>query len=120
MSPDLYKILHILGVLLAFIALGGATMRALVDTGKDDAGRKLAGITHGVALLLILVSGFGMLAKLGYGFPLWVWAKIAIWLVIGASIAVIRRMPDQATLFWFALPALGGAAAYLAIYHPQF
>ncbi len=120
MSALTYKILHLLGVLLAFTALGGATLRALAGTGEDAAGRKLAGITHGVALLLILISGFGMLAKLGYDFPfpLWVWLKIVIWLLIGASVAVIRRLPAQATTFWFALPVLGAAAAYLAIYKP--
>ncbi len=118
MSALLYKVLHILGVLLAFAALGGATLRALAGARDDAPGRRLAMATHGVALLLILISGFGMLAKLGYGFPVWVWLKIVIWLLIGAAIALIRRLPAHATLFWFALPVLGAAAAYLAIYKP--
>ncbi len=114
----MYKVLHISGLLLAFTALGGATLRALAGTGEDAPGRKLAGVTHGVALLLILISGFGMLAKLSYGFPMWVWLKIVIWLLIGASIAVIRRLPAYAMAFWFALPVLGAAAALLAVYKP--
>ncbi len=118
MSVLVYKILHILGILLAFTALGGATLRALAGTSEDAPGRKLAGITHGVALLLILISGFGMLAKLKLGFDLWVWLKLVIWLLIGASIAAIRRLPSQAAIFWFALPVLGAAAACLAIYKP--
>ncbi len=56
--------------------------------------------------------------KLGFPFPLWVWLKLVIWLLIGASIALIRRMPAQARVFWFAFPALGAVAAYLAIYKP--
>ncbi len=116
MSVQVYNVLHILGVLLAFTALGGATLRALA--GEDTPGRKLAGITHGVALLLILISGFGMLAKLKLGFALWVWLKLAVWLLIGVSIAFIRRLPAHATVFWFALPILGAVAAYLAIYKP--
>lgn len=118
MNPSLYKVLHILGVLLAFAALGGAMLRALAGTPADAPGRKLASITHGVALLLILVSGFGMLAKLGYGFPLWVWLKIVIWLVVGAALALVRRLPAQAGWFWLALPLLGTAAAWLAVYKP--
>ncbi len=118
MSAQTYNVLHVLGILFAFTALGGATLRALAGTGEDAPGRKLAIITHGVALLLILVSGFGMLAKLKLGFPLWVWAKLVIWLLIGASIALIRRLPAHASLFWFALPVLGAIAAYLAIYKP--
>ncbi len=118
MSPQVYEVLHVFGVLLAFAALGGAILRAASGTPNDAPGRKLALATHGVALLLILISGFGMLAKLGYGFPPWVWCKIVIWLVIGASTALIRRLPAHATMFWFALPALGAAAAGLAIYKP--
>ncbi len=116
MSAQVYNVLHILGVLLAFTAVGGAALRA--SAGEDAPGRKLVGITHGVALLLILISGFGMLAKLKFGFALWVWLKLGVWILIGASIALIRRLPAHATLFWFALPILGAFAAYLAIYKP--
>ncbi len=118
MSALFYKVLHLLGVLLAFTALGGATLRAVAGTRDDAPGRKLALATHGIALLLILISGFGMLAKLSYGFPLWVWLKIVVWLLIGAAIAVVRRMPQHAVALWYALPLLGATAAYLAIYKP--
>ncbi len=117
MSPSLYKVLHILGVLLAFGALGGMILQAMNGSREKS---KLAGITHGIALLLILISGFGMLAKLSYGFPIWVILKIVIWLLIGGSIALIRRMPQHATIFWWAMPLLGAFAAYLAIYKPAF
>ncbi|MEM7354468.1 MAG: hypothetical protein AAF657_26915 [Acidobacteriota bacterium] len=120
MSPSLYKVLHILGVLLSFAAIGGLTLQALLGKDEKNAARKLAGMTHGVALLLILITGFGMLAKLGLGFPTWVWIKVVIWLLIGASIAFIRRLPHLATVFWFGLPVLGAFAAYLAIYKPAF
>ena len=116
MDPLLYKVLHIFGVLLAFTALGGMTLQAL--TSREKGGSKLAGITHGIALLLILVSGFGLLAKLGYGFPTWVLIKIVIWLLIGGALVLIRRLPEHAKIFWFALPLLGACAAYLAIFKP--
>ncbi len=118
MSPLLYRALHITGILLAFTALGGTMLRALAGTRDGAPGRKLALASHGVAMLLVLVSGFGMLAKLDLGFPPWVWLKIAIWLVIGASIAVIRRLPAHAAVFWFAIPILGVVAAGLAIFKP--
>lgn len=120
MSPSLYKVLHILGVLLSFAAIGGLTLQALIGSDEKNAGRKLAGITHGIALLLVLITGFGMIAKLGLGFPLWVWIKVVIWLLIGVSIALIRRLPQYAVMFWFALPLLGAFGAYLAIYKPAF
>jgi len=118
MSPLTYKVLHIFGVLLTFTALGAAIARALSGSGKESPGHKLAGLTHGVALLVILISGFGLLAKLGIGFPLWVWVKIVIWLLLGAAIALVRRLPQHATIFWFAIPLLGATAAYLALFKP--
>lgn len=116
MSAAFYNLLHVFGILLAFVALGGATVRALGGGGDRD--RKLVGITHGVALALILVGGFGLLAKLDYGFPSWAWAKILIWLIVGALPMIIRRLPQHATFFWFAIPVLGGLAAYIALYKP--
>ncbi|MCP3963585.1 MAG: hypothetical protein GY719_37595 [bacterium] len=118
MSPLLYEVLHIFGILLAFISLGGVTLRAMSGQRENGPGDRLAVITHGVALLVILVSGFGLIAKLGYGFPGWIWAKIVIWLLIGGLITLIRRMPQHATVFWFTIPLLGGFAAYLALYKP--
>ncbi len=117
MNPLVYKVLHIFGILLAFVSLGGLTFRALAG-GSGEGGRKLASISHGVALLIILVSGFGLLAKLQLGFPFWVWLKVLIWLVVGGLVVAIRRLPQYATAFWFGLPLLGGLAAYLALYQP--
>ena len=117
MNPLVYKLLHIFGILLAFVSLGGLTFQALAG-GNGDRGRKLVSISHGVALLIILVSGFGLLAKLKLGFPFWVMLKIAIWLVVGGLVVAIRRLPQYATVFWFGLPILGGLAAYLAIFKP--
>lgn len=120
MSYQLYKLLHVGGVMLLFIALGSSILLAALGAADPQRWRKLAGITHGVALLLILVTGFGILAKTGLGFPGWVWAKLVVWLLIGASVAAIRRLPEHATLFFFLLPVLGTIAGYLGIYKPDF
>jgi len=116
MSILTYKVLHVVGISLVLVALGGGIQRAL--DGGSDRSRKLAGITHGVGLLIILVTGFGQLAKLGYGFPIWIWLKLSIWIVVAGLLVLIRRMPRHATLFWFAVPVLVGIAAYLALARP--
>ncbi len=118
MSMLVYKVLHIFGILLAFVSLGGLTLQALAGQPGGDRGRRLASITHGVALVVILVSGFGLLAKLQLGFPGWAWLKVTIWLVVGGLVVAIRRLPQYATVFWFGLPVLGGLAAYLALTKP--
>lgn len=120
MSYQLFKVLHLLGIFLLFAAVGGAALRAAARPGgvpKDSAAR-LAGITHGVALLILLVTGFGILGVLGLGLPGWAWAKAAIWLVMGALPMLIRRAPRLAPLIWWLLPALGLIAAWLAVYKP--
>lgn len=118
MSPTVYKILHVFGFLMVFMALGGITLQTLVG-GGDRRVRKLTAIAHGLGLVIVLVSGFGLMAKLDYNYSgLWFYLKVGIWVLAGAMIALIRRMPRQATLFWWGLPVLGALAAFLALYKP--
>lgn len=113
-----YKVVHIFGLFLIFTGLGGRLVQAMLGSDGNAQVRKLTGIAHGVGLLLVLISGFGALAKLGIGFPGWVIAKLAIWLVIGGIIVVIRKNPGSASWLWWVLPLLGGFAGYLALYKP--
>lgn len=121
MSYQLYRVIHVLGIVFLFTALGGLLLaaRARVETGVS---RKTAGMTHGLALVLILLSGFGALARLDLSnpgaWPAWVWIKVLIWLVMGGIVVLIRRSPTTATVLWWLLPILGGLAAYLAIFKP--
>jgi hypothetical protein len=112
-----YKILHLLGVLLLFAGLGGLLLLRLSDSTNERA-RKLAGLTHGLSMLLILVAGFGTLAKLGLGFPGWAVGKLVIWLLLAAAPVLIRKAPSLTTALWWLLPLLGSVAAALAIYKP--
>ena len=116
-----YKVIHILGVLFVFASLG-ALILASRDGVERGSGRKLAGMTHGIALLVVLIAGFGALARLGMPnpahWPLWVWIKTLVWLILGGIIVLIRRAPQLSTLLWWLLPLLGGIAAWAAIYKP--
>lgn len=116
-----YKVLHILGVLFTFIALGGLLLASRTSGERVD-DRKLAGMLHGVGLVIILISGFGALARLGISnpgiWPLWMWVKLVLWLVLGAALVLIKRAPGLRTLLWILLPVLGALAAYMALYKP--
>ena len=124
MTLAAYKLLHVLGMVFLFAALGGSVLVHWVrlENGARARARKIAGITHGVALLLVAIAGFGALARLGLGspalWPLWVWGKIVIWALLGAAPFVLRSKPTLASLLWWLLPLLGAAAAYLAFYKP--
>lgn len=119
MDPLYYKILHIAGVVWAFAAIGAVAIHA--KNGGDKASntsRGLVGASHGIALLLIVVSGFGMIAKYGYGFPGWVVAKIGLWLVIGGLLVVPYKAPQSAKAVWMLIPILGAIATWLALAKP--
>ena len=105
----IYKVMHLAGVMMLFLGLGGAIIRS---ANKANRGRIIAGITSGTGLLLILISGFGMMV----GWPFWIILKIVIWVAIGASIALINRKPRLGLILWISLIILGAFAAYLGVY----
>src|SRR5688572_22622536 len=115
MSLAAYKVLHLLGAFLVLAALGAALA---------GGSRKGSGMLHGAGLLLVLVAGFGALARLGLsnpaGWPLWLWLKLAIWLALGAGPIIVRRSPLRFRLaLWIVFPLLAAAAGYLSIYKPS-
>ena len=117
MPLAVYKIIHLFGITLLFMSLGGLSILSMAKVDSPRA-RKLSSILHGISLVVILVAGFGLLAKIGMGatMPLWVWLKILIWLALGAAIVVIKRTPQYAAWMMLVLPLLGAIAGYLAIY----
>ena len=119
---ETYKVLHILGVLLAFATLGGLALTVANGATKSTSSvRRLIAITHGAATFIILLGGFGALARLGVmhgNLPGWVLVKLACWVVLAVLVAIPYRKPALArTIFWF-LPVLGGIAVVMAIYKP--
>ena len=91
MPIHVYQFLHYAGILLVFTSLGAVALHVLSGGTKDsNPMRKLVAITHGVGLVLVLVAGFGMLARLGiHSMPGWVIAKLVIWLFLGGAIALL-------------------------------
>jgi hypothetical protein len=120
-SYEAYKVIHILGIMFLLLSLGAYL---ILSMNKSARGRKLTAITHGISVLIILVAGFGLLARLGYfgaeGWPLWVWLKLIIWLILALIIILIKRMPGLTPVLWFLIPILSGFAAYLAVYKVDF
>lgn len=120
MSYQFYKILHLLGLMLLFFGFGGLLMSAYARVELKKAARIMGFVTHGVGLLFILVSGFGMAARLGFvaGLPSWVHAKIGIWLVLGIAISLVKRKGYIGWPVAVLLLGLGTTAAYIAINKP--
>ncbi len=116
-----YKILHIMGILMVIMGLGGVNLHVAKGGTRSDPGRKMAAITHGIGMVLVIAAGFGMLARLdipGYPWPAWVFAKLAIWLAFGALLSLTSRLPAACKVLWWITLALAVFAAFLGITKP--
>lgn len=115
-----YKVMHIFGILMMFgglVALWGL----YTNGGKVTKQKRVQmALIHGFGMTFILVSGFGMMARLGLinGMPKWVIAKIFIWLFFGASIVLAKRKAHLGISLLGMWMAVGTLAAYFAIYKP--
>ena len=121
-SYEAYKVLHLVAVLLLFLCFGGLALYvAGGGTRAANPNRALIAALHGTAAFLVLLGGFGLLARLGViqgGFPLWVWLKLTIWLVLAFAVLLPYRRPALARPLFLLYPVLGGLAAWAAIYKP--
>ena len=112
MPYTVYKLIHLVGLALFCYALGGF--------GRDPERGTSKGLSaaHGGGLFLVLLGGFGMLAKLKLSATTpWVIYKIGVWLALGASIVIFKRKPALATPARLTLALLMFGAAYLGIFH---
>jgi len=118
MDVAVWKVGHVIGVLLLFVSLGGLV--ALRDAAPErQRGFK---ILHGWGLAIVFLVGFKLLSSLGLSspgsWPGWVWGKLGMFLLLGASPVLIRRAGRRAEQVLLALVLLGGVAAWLALAKP--
>lgn len=115
---QVYWLLHVFGIVLAFLSLGGLAVHVINGGGRDHALRAPLAAFHGAGLVLALVGGFGMQARGELGWPVWMLAKIALWVVLGAVYAVLLRKPQTARLIWWSLPVIALVALALVAWKP--
>ena len=119
MSYSFYIILHVTGIAFTFTSLGAAAMaNAAGIAKKDNPARALIASGHGIGLLLIFVSGFGLMAKIGMmhggAWPVWIIVKLLIWLCVGALIVPLLRKPGVGKTALIVLPLVVTLAAWFA------
>lgn len=112
-----YKVVHFLGIFTLVTVLSAALARSAKEGLNSDPWRARLGMIHGIALFLILLGGFGMLARLQVGFPGWAMAKVGIWVVAAGLIAVRKSTIWSARALVF-LPLLAALAGWIAYAKP--
>ncbi len=110
MEPTTYLLIHFVGLATLTIGLGG------MFAGGEH--RKLFSLWQGIGLLLLLVSGFGLLAKLKLGFPHFAIVKVILWFALGMFPLVVRKAKLPMHVAILITLVLVGALAWLGLYKP--
>ncbi len=120
MSIQTYHFLHLIGLIFVFIGFGGLL---------SSEGAKRAMKWHGIGLVISLISGFGMLAKMSKGLPEgapslytqpWVIVKLALWLVLGFLPVLAKRRVLAAPLVVLIAAVIGAVLGYIGYFKPVF
>jgi len=110
-SVTTYLLIH----LSAIFVLLGYTFYAFAAPAETK--RRVMMVT-GIAALVILVTGFGMLAREHLGFPGWAIVKFVCWLGLAAMGSFAYRRRAQANAFMLLTFALAIVAAAMVLYRP--
>lgn len=121
MALLVYKIIHLTGIAMTLMALGGVMVYTIAGGAKADLNwRKGVAISHGLGMFLVLLGGFGMLARMGihWPWPGYIFVKFGVWLLFGGLLAVIYKKPGANKGLWVLTLLLFVLAAYMALFKP--
>ena len=109
MSLQVYQLMHLISGFL----LVAVTFQAFAAPTPER--RRFSMIASGILSLLMLTGGFGLMARFQYDWNIWIFIKIAAWLVISALTGLAFRRPElKCTLSM--IGAIAIVAAVWAVY----
>jgi hypothetical protein len=117
---EIYKIIHLVGITLTLLGLG-VILGGFAVSSTVPSKLKIIGFAgHGFGLILALVGGFGMAARMGLtsGLPSWIYGKLAVWVLLGLGISLTKRKPQWTLPLVGLFAVLVGIATALAVYKP--
>lgn len=120
MSYEFYKIMHILGLICLFAGIAIIATLVMLSMWSNKGARILGFVLHGLGLVLMLVGGFGMAARLQLfgSLPPWIHAKIGIWVLMALVVSLLKRKPKWVYPVLMTSIVLGTVAAWVAITKP--
>lgn len=115
---EIYRILHVVGLGLTLAAIGAAAGSAK-SLGMPEGKSKAWAIAHGVGLFLVLVAGFGLMARTEVeGYPLWIIIKLVMFLGLGVCLTLAYKIAPKRPMVAIIIPLIlmglaSAAAKYL-------
>lgn len=113
MSPSFYHVIHV----FSLAALIGYSFYAFALPAPET--KKRVMMVTGIASLLMLVAGFGLIHAMGYSMKSgWIWVKFACWLGLSALPGLAYRRREKAGLFIVIALVLVLIAVAMVYYKP--
>lgn len=110
MTPEFYRVVHVAAGLLLFLSLGGVLLGP-----KDGKPGKMVMMLHGIALLLMVVAGVGVVHKDGaVDWGNWLYAKIGCWVFLAIMPVLVKKGLLPRVLGVLLAVAAGATAVWLA------
>jgi uncharacterized membrane protein SirB2 len=122
MSFEFYKTLHLAGIFLLIASLGGIGLHVINGGTRNFANRKWIAALHGVATTVVIIAGFGLMARtnLMATWPTWIFGKLMAWAILAAAPAALYRATSRAAIvakiYFLLIPTVAAIAAILAIF----
>lgn len=92
-SYETYKILHLITLFMLIAAMG-----VVIGEGRWIPSKKFKMVTS-IISLLAFVGGMGLIARIGFKhgepFPLWVWVKMACWVLLNITLVLLFKMQGK-------------------------
>jgi hypothetical protein len=120
MPLSVYTVLHVSGLILMLFAVAAFLHHQATAPDTENPRKRALMIQHGVGLLIMLVAGFGALARLDIAFPYpaWVWIKMGIWLFFALVTRLAGKGGKSANMWWTFSLVAAITAAWLGITKP--
>ena len=111
----IFKIIHLTGMFFIFSALGGHMFRAAIGSKEDNPLPKFIGMFHKLGLLLVLLSGLGLLKHFSHVNSFgWVIAKFFVLLMLAIWPMYLYGAKKKLPLLGVAVVLTGMVAAFFA------
>ncbi|MBC7754687.1 MAG: hypothetical protein H7Z71_10650 [Moraxellaceae bacterium] len=122
MSYEFYKIAHLLGIFFLVSGLMGVFFTVWAGTPLQGKIKSASFAMHGIGLVIMLVTGFGLLAKLGLAssMPTWAYLKFGLWAFFAVAISILKRKGQIGMPIYILLLIGYFCAAYIGVMKPAF